>query len=259
MEYESHTHEFPAFFRADSTILILGSFPSVKSRAAAFYYGHPQNRFWGVMAEIFGEKKPETQSEKEEFLVRNKIALWDAIESCEIKGSSDASIRNVVPTDIPALLAKTNITRIFTNGKLADRYYRKYNEQRTGITAICLPSTSPANAAVKRDQLVAIWGKAIRANGSTDRKLVRLHLTFTGRVQHVGFRAEAFDIARRLGLTGWVRNCWQSDRTEAEVQGDEWKVREFIGQIRDVKRFAVQYVAEYTCAIKPDEDCFSIW
>ncbi|MGI5989681.1 MAG: DNA-deoxyinosine glycosylase [Lachnospiraceae bacterium] len=248
---EFHTHEFPPFYRPDSKILILGSFPSVKSREAQFYYGHPQNRFWPLLAEIFHDKLPETQAEKEALLERHHVALWDAIESCEIRGSSDASIRNVVPTDIPALLSKTEVSRIFTNGKLADKYYRKFNEKRTGITAVCLPSTSPANAAVNFQSLLVVWGKALRG-------LTRKHLTFTGRVQHIGFRITAFDEARILGLTGWVRNCPRVDQTEAEVQGTQEQVEAFVRKMKAVKRFAIRNVAEYECPLKKDETYFDI-
>ena len=250
-DQEFHTHEFPAFYRPDSSLLILGSFPSVKSREAGFYYGHPRNRFWPLLGEIFHDKWPVTREEKEALLKRHKIALWDTIESCEIRGSSDASIRDVVPTDIPALLAKTQVSRIFTNGKLADKYYRKYNEERTGITAICLPSTSPANAAVDFQSLLAVWRKALL--GQT-----RVHLTFTGRVQHIGFRVTAFDTARKIGLTGWVRNCERFDQTEAEVQGSREQVEAFVRKIKAVKRFAIRSVGEYECPVKDDETYFDI-
>ena len=250
-ESEYHTHEFPPFYRPDSRILILGSFPSVKSREAGFYYGHPQNRFWPLLACIFHEPRPGSQREKEALLARNHIALWDTIESCEIRGSSDASIREARPTDIPALLAQTQVQKIVTNGKLADKYYKKYNEERTGIPAVCLPSTSPANAAVRFPQLLAAWEKELLLP-------VRLHLTFTGRVQHVGFRVTAFDTARRLGLTGWVRNCLRSDMTEAEVQGSPEQVETFVREMRGVPRFAVRNVARYECPLKDDETYFDI-
>lgn len=270
-ESEYHTHEFPAFFRPDSEILILGSFPSVKSREAGFYYGHPQNRFWPLLAAIFREEKPVSRDEKEELLTRSHIALWDAIEACEIRGSADASIRSAVPSDIPALLKKTQVTKIVTNGKLADRYYRKFNESRTGIRAVCLPSTSPANAAVRFPELLAVWGKELTAPESAQTTasgpirearalsgLLRVHLTFTGRVQHVGFRVTAFDTARKLGLTGWVRNCPRPDMTEAEVQGLPGQVEDFVRKMQEVPRFAVRHVARYDCPVKEDETYFSI-
>lgn len=248
---EFHTHEFPPFYRPDSRLLILGSFPSVKSREAGFYYGHPRNRFWPLLAEVFHDRCPGTREEKEALLARHHVALWDAIGSCEIRGSSDASIRNVVPTDIPALLAKTQVRRIFTNGRLADKYYKKYNEGRTGIAAVCLPSTSPANAAVDFPSLLAKWREALLC-------LTRVHLTFTGRVQHIGFRVTAFDTARKIGLTGWVRNCERFDQTEAEVQGSREQVETFVMEMKGVKRFAIRSVAGYGCPVKGDETYFDI-
>ena len=155
-------HPIPPFYDNDSTILILGSFPSVKSREQMFFYGHPQNRFWKVIARVFDSDIPETLSEKEAFLKRHHIAMWDVIGSCDIKGSSDASIENVVANDISVILNQAGIRGVFVNGKTAEKYYRKYIEPKTGITATCLPSTSPANAAWSLDKLVKIWSEAIK-------------------------------------------------------------------------------------------------
>ena len=138
-----------------------GTFPSVKSRDAQFYYGHPQNRFWKVLAALYGEAVPASKEEKIRFVLGHHLALWDVIESCDICGSSDASIRNAVPTDLPPILAKTEINRIFINGKTAFRLYEKYQKDRTGVEAVCLPSTSPANAAWSLAGLVDAW-KIIR-------------------------------------------------------------------------------------------------
>ncbi|MBR4670364.1 MAG: DNA-deoxyinosine glycosylase [Butyrivibrio sp.] len=150
-------HPIPPLFDKDSRVLILGSFPSVKSREAQFFYGHPQNRFWKVIAEIFGEDVPKTVPEKKALLTRNKIALWDVIHSCEITGSSDSSIKNVTANDLTKILEKADIKAIYVNGKTAEKYYKKYIEDVIGREAVCLPSTSPANAAWKVDKLVEAW------------------------------------------------------------------------------------------------------
>ena len=154
-------HPIPPVFDRNSRILVLGSFPSVKSREANFFYGHPQNRFWKVTAAVFGETVPVSVEEKKAFLLRNRIAVWDVIHSCDINGSSDASIRNVVPNDLSVILDAADIRTIFVNGKTAERYYRQYTEPRTGRPAVCLPSTSPANVAWSVERLADAW-KAIR-------------------------------------------------------------------------------------------------
>ena len=154
-------HPIAPVFDHNSRILVLGSFPSVKSREINFFYGHPQNRFWKVTAAVFGETVPVSVEEKKAFLLRNHIAVWDVIHSCDITGSSDASIRNVVPNDLSVILDAADIRTIFVNGKTADRYYRQYTEPRTGRPAVCLPSTSPANAAWSVERLAAAW-QAIR-------------------------------------------------------------------------------------------------
>ena len=156
-KYQHLTHEFAPVYDANSRILILGSFPSVKSREQQFFYGHPQNRFWKMLAAVLGEKIPETIEEKKELLHRNHIALWDTIYSCDIIGSSDSSIKNVVPTDLNRILEESEVERIFCNGKASGNYYKKYQESRTGIEATVLPSTSPANAAFSLEKLIEIW------------------------------------------------------------------------------------------------------
>ncbi|MCH3998293.1 MAG: DNA-deoxyinosine glycosylase [Lachnospiraceae bacterium] len=160
-KYQHLSHEFGPLYDGASRTLLLGSFPSVKSRDAQFYYGHPQNRFWKVLAALYGEAVPASKEEKIRFVLGHHLALWDVIESCDICGSSDASIRNAVPTDLPPILAKTEINRIFINGKTAFRLYEKYQKDRTGMEAVCLPSTSPANAAWSLAGLVDAW-KIIR-------------------------------------------------------------------------------------------------
>lgn len=150
-------HPIPPLFNEESETLILGSFPSVKSREAAFFYGHPQNRFWAVVAEIYGYEKPQTVEEKKKLILENKLAMWDVIESCEIEGSADSTISNVTANDLSVILNNSKVDRIFVNGKTAEKYYNKYTYPETGIKAICLPSTSPANAAWSVERLVDAW------------------------------------------------------------------------------------------------------
>ena len=160
-------HPIPPVFDADSRLLILGSFPSVKSRAEGFFYGHPQNRFWRVVAAVFGEPVPQSVAEKKAFLLRNRVALWDVIRSCEINGSSDASIRSVRANDLRVILDAADIRAIYVNGKTALHYYREYTEPTIGRPAICLPSTSPANAAWSVERLLTAW-KQIAEEGRKD-------------------------------------------------------------------------------------------
>ena len=150
-------HPIPPLYREDSRILILGSFPSVKSREAMFFYGHPQNRFWRVAAAVFADAFPETVPERRAFLLRHRIAAWDVIQSCEITGSSDASIRNVTANDLRPILAAAPIRTIYVNGRTAERMYQKYTESLTGRRAVCLPSTSPANASWSLERLIEAW------------------------------------------------------------------------------------------------------
>lgn len=152
------SHSFPPFWNQDSELLILGSFPSVKSREQAFYYGHPQNRFWRVLASVYGEKTPLDIDEKKAFLSKNRIALWDVIERCEISGSSDASIRSVVPTDLYWIIGICPIKRIILNGRTAEKYFRKYFPAFP-VESFVVPSTSPANARIQVEKLTEIWKK----------------------------------------------------------------------------------------------------
>ncbi len=152
-------HTISPIYNQSSNILILGSFPSEKSREENFFYGHPQNRFWRVMAEVFCQEMPRTIEEKTEFLLSNSIALWDVVGSCDIVGSSDSSIKNVVTNDISIILAVADIKRIFVNGRTAEKYYNKYLKNTIGREAICLPSTSPANAAWTLERLISEWTK----------------------------------------------------------------------------------------------------
>lgn len=151
------THPIEPIFNDKSEILILGSFPSVKSREEMFFYGHPQNRFWRVLAAVFSAEVPTTIEEKTEFLLLNRIALWDVIASCDIVGSSDSSIKNVIPNDLNRILDCADIKQIFVNGKTSERYYNKYIRNSLNIDVVCLPSTSPANAAWSLERLVDAW------------------------------------------------------------------------------------------------------
>ncbi|MGN1349169.1 MAG: DNA-deoxyinosine glycosylase [Acutalibacteraceae bacterium] len=150
-------HNIEPVYDSRSRILILGSFPSVKSREAGFFYVHPKNRFWRVTAEVFNENVPESVEEKKAFLLRNHIALWDVIATCDIEGSSDSSIKNVVPNDLSVIFQTADIEKIFINGKTAEKYYNRYIFPKTGIKAVCLPSTSPANASISLRELIEKW------------------------------------------------------------------------------------------------------
>ncbi|MCR5626425.1 MAG: DNA-deoxyinosine glycosylase [Lachnospiraceae bacterium] len=150
-------HPIEPTFDENSKILILGSFPSVKSRETGYFYGHPQNRFWRVLSIIFEDELPQTIPEKREFLLRHHVAVWDVIASCQIKGSSDSSIKDVTANDLSVILDKADIKQIFVNGKKAEEFFVRYTEKRIDRSAICLPSTSPANAAWNIDRLIDSW------------------------------------------------------------------------------------------------------
>ncbi len=150
-------HPFGPLYCEKSRVLILGSFPSVKSREQNFFYGHPQNRFWKVVARVFDRDVPETIEEKKSLILESGLALWDSIASCEITGSSDASIRNVKTNDISIILDSCDIGRIYCNGRKSYDLYCRYIQPETGREATCLPSTSPANAAWTLDRLTEAW------------------------------------------------------------------------------------------------------
>ncbi len=166
MEYTHVVHTFGPVFDAGSEILILGSFPSVKSRENRFYYGHPQNRFWKLLAEIYGGGVPVTIEDKKTFLLRNRIALWDVIASCDIVGSSDSSIRNATGNDMGVILEKAKIRRILANGGKAYELFRRYCLREGQPPIYKLPSTSPANAAWNLQRLTAVWKETLFADGS---------------------------------------------------------------------------------------------
>ena len=157
-------HTFGPVYNKNSKVLILGSFPSVKSRELNFYYGHPQNRFWKLMSKIYNEEIGDEIDLKKQFLLKNNIALWDSLKSCEIKGSSDASITNVEINNIEELMKKSNISKIIFNGKAAYNLFVKNADMNkySNLEIRILPSTSPANAAYSLDKLFDIWSKELK-------------------------------------------------------------------------------------------------
>lgn len=155
-------HNIQPIYDKNSKILILGSFPSVRSREQQFYYAHAQNRFWRVISAVFGQNAPNGTDEKRALLLNNGIALWDCIKCCEISGSSDASIKSAKANDVSMILDNCGIKAIFTNGKTAYNIYNKLILPKTGIEAVCLPSTSSANAAYSPGELINEWSKAIK-------------------------------------------------------------------------------------------------
>lgn len=157
MTQERYTHTCYPIFDEDCRVLILGTFPSVKSRETMFYYGHPQNRFWKVLPALFGEEIPKTPEEKTALLLRNHVALWDVIESCEVTGSSDNSIRNVIPNDVTKITENCKIQAIYGNGEMSVKLYNRYLKEKTGREIVKLPSTSPANASYSLERLIECW------------------------------------------------------------------------------------------------------
>lgn len=155
-------HTFEPVFDEHSRILILGTFPSVKSREQGFYYGHPRNRFWKILAGLLREALPETINDKKELLLKHRIAIWDVVAACDIVGSSDSSIKNVVPADLPRVLDHAPIQKIFANGGKAYSLYQKYSFPVTGREAVKLPSSSPANARWQMEQLLEDWGQILK-------------------------------------------------------------------------------------------------
>lgn len=157
MNAERTLHSIPPVFDQNSQILILGSFPSVKSREVQFFYGHPQNRFWRILSSVFEKDIPVSIDEKRQFLLANHIAVWDVVSSCRISGSSDSTIRDVSPNDISLILEKSSIQKIFTNGHTATKLYRQHLLKSIGIDVTPLPSSSPANASFSLEKLIAAW------------------------------------------------------------------------------------------------------
>lgn len=162
-------HDIPPIFDADSRVLVLGSFPSVRSRGN-FFYHHPQNRFWKVLAAVFGEDVPETVAEKKALLLRNRVALWDVIAECDVTGSSDASIQNAVPNDLAPILQTARVRHVYTNGATAHALYRKFLAGRVPLPETQLPSTSPANAAWSLERLIEAWRPVADETGRQEEK-----------------------------------------------------------------------------------------
>ena len=156
-ETKNIIHPFPPLYDENSKIQILGSFPSVKSREAMFFYGHPQNRFWRVIAALYGEEAPQNIDEKKRLILSHNLALWDSIQSCTITGSSDSSVKDVVPNDLFLIINNSKVDRVFCNGALSHKMYMKFIFPLTNIKAVKLPSTSPANAAYSLDRLIEEW------------------------------------------------------------------------------------------------------
>ena len=163
--YQHITHEFEPIFDERSRILILGTLPSVKSREGQFYYHHPQNRFWKVLAKICKTEPPATIAEKKAMLLEHGIAIWDVVQSCDIIGSSDSSIKNVTPADLSVILRQAPVKTIFLNGGKAWDLYQKYCAGMTELPAVKLPSTSPANAAWSLEKLVTVWEEELYKGG----------------------------------------------------------------------------------------------
>ena len=157
MNPQALVHPFAPVWDCQSRVLVLGTFPSVLSRKNAFYYSHPQNRFWRVLAALFSAPVPETVAQKRAMLLAHRVALWDVLASCEITGSADSAIRHPVPNDVASILAQAPITAVFANGQTASRLYRLHVRPVTGVEAFALPSTSPANAAWSLSKLIDAW------------------------------------------------------------------------------------------------------
>lgn len=214
-------HPFPAIYDKDSRILILGSFPSVKSREVNFFYGHPRNRFWKLISHLCGEACPETVEEKTAFLHRNHIALWDSIASCDIHASSDSSIKNAVPNDLTPILENSRIEAVYTNGAASHRLYEKYIRPVLGIPATRLPSTSPANAAAKFEDLAESWRRVtVHLNSDLSYRQCRLCPRNCGvdRLKKRGYcQSPAYAVAARAALHPWEEPCISGDRGSGTV------------------------------------------
>ncbi|MCR8968405.1 DNA-deoxyinosine glycosylase [Facklamia sp. 7083-14-GEN3] len=161
-DYQTIKHPLQPLYNEDSQILILGSFPSVKTRQYGFFYGHPQNRFWPLMGNLFKVELSTNIEERRNFLLKHRISVYDSIYQCDIVGSSDASIKNVIPSDLKVIFDKASIQQVFCNGATSYKYYQKYHAKETGIKGIKLPSTSPANARFRLDDLALEWKEILK-------------------------------------------------------------------------------------------------
>lgn len=157
MKLQTVVHTIPPLYDSHSRVLLLGSIPSPKSREVGFFYGHPQNRFWRVLAAVLGENVPQTIEKKRVMCLKHHVALWDTIARCDIAGASDTSIRNAVPNDIGKLVRESEISRIFATGGKSAELYRKLIEPTLHIPVTQLPSTSPANAAWSLERLIEAY------------------------------------------------------------------------------------------------------
>lgn len=175
MTSEHLIHTIPPIYDGNSKILILGSFPSVKSREVSFYYGHPQNRFWRVLAAVLGCAVPSSNEEKTALLQSHNIALWDVIKSCDIVGSSDSSIKNVVPNDIGAILSACSIRQIYSNGKTSEKLFNKYIKDTVGRDTVALPSTSPANASYNLERLTDSWSVIKKQHSIKEKRIEQIY------------------------------------------------------------------------------------
>ena len=160
MESSTIIHTIPPVYDRRSRVLLLGTMPSPKSREAGFFYGHPQNRMWPVLARLFGEETPTDTESRRRFLLLHQIAMWDVLSSCSIRGADDSSIRDPVPNDLRPILEQSPIAAIFCTGKKSFSLYNRYIRPVTGREAFCLPSTSPANC---RNQNLETLTDAYRA------------------------------------------------------------------------------------------------
>ena len=157
MNLQTVVHTIPPLYDCHSRVLLLGSIPSPKSREIGFFYGHPQNRFWRVLAAVLGEEVPQTIEDNRAMCLKHHVALWDTIARCDIAGASDTSIRNAEPNDIGKLVRESEITRIFATGGKSAELYRKLIEPTLYIPITQLPSTSPANAAWSLERLIEAY------------------------------------------------------------------------------------------------------
>lgn len=162
-EHQTIIHPLSPLYNSNSRILILGSFPSVKTREYGFFYGHPQNRFWPLMEILFQTELSRDISERRAFLLDHHIAVYDSIYQCDIIGSSDASIQQVVPSDLSHITQTAAIQEVFCNGATSYKYYQQYHASELGIKGIKLPSTSPANARFRLEDLVQAWSQILTA------------------------------------------------------------------------------------------------
>ncbi|MBQ9947651.1 MAG: DNA-deoxyinosine glycosylase [Oscillospiraceae bacterium] len=152
------SHEFPPLFDGNSKVLILGTIPSPKSRERGFYYMHPQNRFWRMLCAVLGEEVPSDIGGRKRLCLSHGIALWDVLESCEINGASDSSIKNALPNDLSRIFTAADIRAVFTTGKKAHELYQRYFAEDPH-TEICLPSTSPANRTISETEMLKQYRK----------------------------------------------------------------------------------------------------